>query len=439
MLNITFIVLFILIGFFMLFNSWMKIRKNGFSGAYSGFVFGMIIYYVVTPILVITFQKDLNNRYQSFSTFISSKSSEEIIFSLFLIFLSFVVTSFFYKIGYKQKEYNIINISNLKSGNKVVSIVAYATLILGGGSFLVLLSGLGGFKNALNIAELNRSFSTELSTFVDYKISLLSIPARLITVSPYLFVYLIFNRRLMRDKFFFSLSFILTIMFFLFNAGRTPIIVFLLCFLYALLKRKIQKAWTLIIAFGVISLPVLDFLDELFVFFNTGQWGLIKVDLISYLNQFIHPYRNILNVNELVQQFGFRFGSDAITSFINLIPGINYPVSYENTSFYYYGSIWTILGGIPNDVITFGYLQLGLIGLFIFCSVLGFAFGKIDKALNYFKNGPEKNIITAAIVLNCFFLVPSADLEPIIRSNFVLTILVLVILIVSKKAEKEKI
>lgn len=409
-------------------------------GTYSGFVFAMLIYYIIIPIILISNIESMSLKYSNIYTFIVQKDSQSYILSLFLTLLCFFIFTMFYNISYKRNfsiyPINIVREYNQKKAIKIYSFFARLTLIVGGGAFLFLLISMGGITSALKIAEINRSFAVSLEEFTKYP--LLVIPARLITVTPFLYLLLLIEKRKSSYLLFFSISFLLAIIFFLFNAGRTHLIAFLLCFAFIYIKKYIRKSWTLIIVLGVVSLPLLDIMDQVFLFFSTHQLELTTIDYSAYLYQFIHPFRNILNLTEMVNIFGLRNGIDFVTSFIGLLPGLDFSKSYENTSLYFIGENWHILGGIPNDFITFGFIQFKTIGVILITSILGFIFGIIDKSLNKLPNGITKNLVSSALVINTFIIVSTADLEPIIKGNFILIILSISIIFTSNQKLKNK-
>lgn len=414
-----YLVLFIFIGFRLIVQN----KKMGYVGVYSGFSFGMLVYYVVVPSLVIVNIERIVLENQLYLWFVKEKDTVYFIYSMVLTLFGFVFLNIGYNstIGSRIHQHRFVDDSRFNQATvlKVFSGFGYFTFIVGGVSFALLLRAFGGVSAALRMAEINRSFATSLSHLVPGRMYLFYVPARLISVSPYLFAVLMFNRRKVSDKVVFVVSFILTIVFYLFNAGKAPLVIFFLSFLIVPAKQIMEKVWMKIVVSGLVMMPLLDVLDELFVFFATGKWEQFQINYPKYVIQFAFPYRNILNVLDMVAKSGLRLGGDFVTAFINFIPGVNFQRSYEQTSWFFYGDSWRVTGGVPNDAITFAYLQFGLLGVGVVFFVLGRIFSRVDEAVQRLPKGPTKDLVLGTLVLNSFFLVSSSDFEAFLRNNYV--------------------
>jgi len=411
-------------------------------GAYSGFVFGMLIYYSIVPIFLMLNIDMMSMRFSNVNQFIANKETFNYIFAAIVVIIGFVFFSIFYRLsirknfilGYKGVHWKF----NEVKAKKALLFFSYLTLIVGGLSFLFLTISMGGIIQLLKVAEMNRSFAISLDNFTNFP--QLIIPSRLVTVSPFLFLLLLLNKQnqKLRYLFFFWISFIMSILFFLFNAGRAPLITFLLCFIFIFIGKYTRKPWTVVIMCGIIALPILDISDSIFKYIASFEWEKTNIDYSNYLYQFMFPFKNILNLTEIVSTFGYRYGIDFITSFISLLPGVNIEASYENTSQYFAGMDWKVVGGTPNDPITFGYIQFNIIGVIAVFSIIGYIFGKIDKAILKLPTGKFKDLVSASVVTSAFLLVSSADLVAVLRGNVIL-ILLSIIIIYSTKNKVDKI
>lgn len=405
-------------------------KQNKFAGAYSGFISGYIFFYLVIPILVKLNISKMESRYIYIAKFVSKTDIYKEIIYLIIIIMGFVFFHFSYRFS-NQKKLRIVqklDFNSLKKYNNIFSRWGIVTFIIGGGSFLIFISSFGGISRVLSIAELNRSFNVTLSEFGDYRFSLFSIPARIITVTPFLYMYLILNRKKTLDKILFFISFIMSILFYLFNAGRAPLLSFLLVFVYYFSKRFFKRGWISILLAGIIFLPILDYLDNFFFYLSHGLWLDVKVDYIRYIYQFSFPFMTSLNITDITSAFGFRFGIDFVTAFLNFIPGVNFPISYEVTSQFFNGDNWRLIGGIPNDFLAFSYLQISILSVIMLSSIAGFIYGKIDIGLSLIPNNSSKYLITSIITIYSFFLIQSADFEPLIRGGVILLVTALIVL-----------
>lgn len=419
------------------------INKTDFSPAFSGITFGFLVYYFLVPVIIFAQHIDYKLLYPSLNEFIFNFSFSQFMFTYFIILSFYLLFLLIYIFSKKNKivlkKNNLLtSIYNEDKLYKIINIIAFTTFIVGGISFTIFLIGLGGIGNALQIAELNRSFSRSLSEFMNYRLSLLILPSKLITVSPLLFFMLIskYKGNHKVNIILFIISLFLSSIFFLFNAGRAPLIIFLLCFLYLFLKNiKVRYAWTLLIVLGSFSLPILDLLENIFNYLNNNIWEEININYLDYIYQFLHPYRNVLNMSEMHSHFGFRYGKDFITAFINFIPGINYSVSYENPSYFFHGELWKILGGIPNDIITFSYMQFGYFGVIFFPVIIGYFIARIDSVFIQIIESKSKYLLSAMISTSFYLLVASADFEPQLKGNIVL-ITIFILITFTYKTEK---
>lgn len=204
------------------------------------------------------------------------------------------------------------------------------------------------------------------------------------------------------------------------------------------LKKYIKKPWTIIIILTVIGLPLLDVIDSLFSGLLIGGELKVSFNYVKYLYQFIYPYRNILNMRNINIEFGYRYFLDYITSFIDILPKVSFAASYENTSLYINGTNWKVIGGIPNDFITFSNLQLGIIGNIIISYFLGFISSILDMKAANLKPGFGKNLILAILTLYTYSLIISFDFCTFIRGNLILIIVGMLILL-SCKIERKKV
>ena len=435
---IGFLILYILLGFYMVITLIHRNRQNGFVGAYSGMAVGFLIYYAIIPFICLT-----NHENEQIKKIFLVGDNPQILYSIFITFLGFIVFNFMYrqtmskeKVEKIKKEKKIDN----KSLYDIFKVIAYLSFYAGALGCVVFFASFGGIANALNYAEYVRSFNNSLQDVVSYGSSLFLVIAKLVIVSPYAFLILIKeNGKNKKYKIYFVISLFLTTMILLFNAGRTQIIYTLLSFAIKDNQKKIKKKWLLLILLGILALPLLDIFDSLFVFFQTRTWSGIKdINYINYCIQFASPFKNIIYLEEMNSIFGLRWGRDFITGILNLIPGVNFSVAYENTSLFMSGENWRILGGTPNDIITFSYIQFGIVGVILILGLVGYILGLIDKKLVLLGKGKTELIIQTIIALNMFGIVVSTDFEALIRNNFIITLLCGGLLLVKEKKVNKK-
>ena len=410
--------------------------------AYMGISFGFILYYVIVPIYLLINMQTFLNYELNCGYFCNDSINKHILYNdnFGLVFIMIFIAGIFFNCSYflpvkkgknkKEKKFDKI---------KLVKNIMYLTLIFGGTSLVIFFYKFGGIFEALKYSEHLRSFSNNSSEIVG-NANILIIPARLMTATPFLLVYL--NEFDKKNKNYYNkilvISLILSALFYLYNAGRAPIIMFCLCFLYMFLKKRVKKTWTLIIILAVISLPLLDVMDQLFVFFRYGTFKGININYTKYIYQFIYPFRNVLNINNITEQYGFRFFTDFVTSILDLLPKVEFEASYVNTSLYINGPDWKIIGGIPNDFVTFGYIQLGGIGVMILSIFLGRISKTLDcKIINWSKSN-VKMLYSAVLTVYGFSIINNSDFVSFIRGNMILIIISLIVYYIGEEKKTDE-
>lgn len=436
------IIIYLILGI-VLFYFYSKKNEYKEKPCFNGIRFSMFLYYIIVPLILMIFIKDFisyENKCgmwcnDSINKHILNKNTLEILYSAIYIGVSFIIFWFVYnkcRGSFKTGEKNNKSIKNF-------SIFNYATLIIGGISFIIFIIAMGGIVEMLKKGEYYRSFSNSLVADIGL-FAIFIVPARLVTVTPFLSIYLLDNDKANKKTYMITLivSFALSTLFYLYNAGRAPIILFGLSIFYMILKKYSKKPWQIIITLAIIGLPLLDVADSIFNSLLTGSKIKVTFNYVKYLYQFIYPFRNVLNVRNINLKYGYRFGLDYITSFLDLLPKVSFPASYENTSLYINGTNWAVLGGIPNDFVTFANLQLGILGNCILSIILGYITAILDMKFSAMKEGYSKNLLNAVLTLYTFSLIISFDFCTFIRGNFILIIISYLVLTFCKKERVAK-
>lgn len=433
---IFFCLLYVLIG--IVFLCFLLKKSRRFCPAYKGFMFGMFFYYIIIPIIVLLNIEELNSielakgKYCTYSVqrFIIDGDFWKFLYAIVIIVIGLIFFYLFYNASKKMKvrEYDA------KRTIKFVSFFAAVTFFVGAISLVIVFLSFGGIESALSYAEYLRSFDSDASELVGQN-TIFMILARLITVTPFLLVYMIQNS-FVKKRFYKAallISFVLAILYFLFNAGKAPLIAFIICFSYVIIRKKVKKPWMFIIIICIIALPMLDFLDSLFYYFNSKEFTIKEINYLKYILQFTTPYKNTLAMTDIVSEYGLRYCLDFVTAFLDFIPGLHFQASYVNTSEFIVGVNWTELGGIPNDFITFGYIEFSFIGVIILSSILGFFLQIIDKKLSNFNDDNAKHLFSAALSIYIFLSIPSFDIISMLKGGWILNVILIIILFSSRK------
>lgn len=416
------------------YNIYKQNKKNKMVGTYAGIMFSVILYYLIVPVLVNNISSvDKGNKYIAS---IIEGDFYQYISAIFSILLFVIFFTFTYK-RYNKSNALVKYVFSEAKFDYIGKIVLWISFLVGLVSFTIYIQGFGGVNAMLSYSEYLRSFATSGSNIIPYYAAIMVIPARLITVVPIL--SLPFLKKGKRHRYIyitiFVISFFYSVIFLISDAGRTAILLFILMLGVPLIRKITKHAWKIAIIGGVCSLPILSVLDSFFLFISGIQWTYKSVHLASYLSQFSYPFANILNMQKIVDMSGFRWCKDFIIGFLNCIPGLNFAASHEATSRFYGGSHWQISGGTPNDIITFGYMELSFLGIILVAVLLGIVTGKIDRMLRQFQSNYAYQVVATSVIVNMFSYVVNADIIGLLRSKFQLTLICICILYSCRKSK----
>ena len=440
------IILYIISIFVIVTYLIIKNKKKTCSPIHNGFIVSVLFYYLLIPVFVLLNIDDLVRKEQSigkygnntFERFITSNNWGNFLYSFLLIIISIFLFIFFYNISKKKNNSRKLVLNEEKSYRNVQRVMLF-TFWIGLVSLIVFFGSFGGIRTALSYAEKMRNMSSSLVEEIGGVSALFKITARLVTVTPFLIIYLNNKREHSKAEYnlIFVVSLIASLLFYIYNAGRTPIILFTLCFFYYLICNKIKKPWTTIIFIGVIALPLLDILDSLFIYFNSGVWLSKETNYLNYVYQFSVPYKNTLILTDLNNCYGLRWFTDFFKAFLDFLPGVGFEPPYANLSLYVRGYDWKNLGGIPTDFITFSHMQLSYIGVIIMSALMGYLSQIVDYKLSLVNNSRIKDLFIGILTLYFFSLNTSFDPFSIIKGQFILIFIIYIIIKTSKREDKQ--
>jgi hypothetical protein len=96
------------------------------------------------------------------------------------------------------------------------------------------------------------------------------------------------------------------------------------------------------------------------------------------ISQFSPTSSNLLNINEFVEINGYGYFSDVRSLIPEAAIGMNKTwKTWQALTEMYLGGFYSV--GIPIDLLSYGYSQLGFLGVFILCLAYGFFFGNLAK------------------------------------------------------------
>jgi len=415
-------VLFVLLGVVVITIIKKTNHKNGSALVLSGALFGILLYYCVVPIIGLYCHLFLGMKLEDYLGSLTKASAYDFFRYFICLFLFLIVTLSVYATVSRKYKQSIIDITRQY---KSIMFWTWFTFIIGGLCFLLYARSIGGFSQLLSYAETFRSHATDKTQYFSGRSFILVIPSKLITVSPYLFLlYISYIRRNTVVYLLFAASIILTTLFYLADAGKAGLLVYGLSFLVPLLSYKFKHKWMVTIFLGVAFIGIANYLDALFLYMATGYFNLeASGKILDTLYPYSYPLSNVLNLDGIINISGIRYCQDFVTGVLNIIPGINFPTTTEPISIFYGGYDWQAGGGVPIDIITFGYLELGLLGVAIVGAILGFICAIVDRGLIKLGDSFAERTVKCTLVILFFLTMSSADVAGIVRGQFVLTIL----------------
>ena len=331
--------------------------------------------------------------------------------------------------------------TDLKRLYTTYRIVGYSCLLVGLLSTIIISVSLGGIVELIKLSEKARSYGKGAEPYIESGLLPFRALMILVLASPFLFLIVKRIRKNLINSILFYVSMIASSIFLLINAGRIVIFTFFIpFFLNHLLKSRHRLLYLTLLCFFILFL--LPISDDLFFyisygFFKEPNHGLNPLQY--FIEQFGYPYANLLNAGCLRENIGFRYGVDLILWILNIVPvsilnsfglwkilNINDHVSlfYSMT-----GDVSKIISGVPTDIITFGYLQLGIVGTVCIIFFFSLFIKYLDKMMYSDSHYLIKEEMYLRMILISGFFVSNACLDSIIRGRadfiifFVLTLL----------------
>ena len=417
------------------------------------------LYYAFIPLLIKVYNFEYNSNYMK--TLYTTDGSQYFFVSFFCLLL-YLVFLFVNTIS-KTSEAVLLNEDAMASKDKYIQILnarnyrtytlfAYLCFVIGSISFFTIAYSVGGVEDLIKIGDLSRGYGKDLSNYISSRLLPLRTIMVVILASPFLFYVMENHKRSLMNLVMLLSSTAISILFLVFNAGRAPLITFVLPFILLILLNRFKRPWISIVIVSILLIPILKWLDNLFFYISYGVTKAITNDtniICYFIEQFGYPYVNMLNANKMINYFGLRLGVDYITWGVNIIPvsilsklGLwKVSIITDYITAYYGQATYTskMLGGIPIDVFTLGYLQLKLLGAAFFICIFGLIVRYIDNLCYRDRAYKLNQVLYLRIALTFIFLIPNTSFESIVRGRSDIIILILVIILTSKiKIKKYK-
>jgi hypothetical protein len=425
-------------------------KKCHCTSAYNGFIFGFLFYYSIIPICLLLVKNNFIGVESAvqYSRFITYFYNAEI-FAYLLFLLSSTIGLFSFFFGYKsahayyKNRNNDVNKTHIikelfVQKRKIIKKTTYILFFISTGCLVLYIIGVGGFSRALQLIEISRSHTDSIKNYgVSGILTYIFLLAGFLPTSSFLFLALSFNGR-RSEKAMLVISFVLALIYYTFNGGRSPLMLYFIVMIYAFFEKiGIKRKWAWIFLLSVVSIPMLDILDALFEDFSLESLKVVyNLDYLNYLRQFSFPAMSSLNMTAIQGVSGYQWFQYYIKDFLSLLPNVGFDMSYYPISIFYKGTNWALYGGIPTDLITYGYLQINVLGVAVVCWLWGKLFGFMDRSLERYFEGKNKNIIGVILATAVFNIACSADLYTILQRNYHLPLLIILFIIMNLKNKR---
>lgn len=413
-----------------------RIKRDGFPNSYIGFFSGCMVYYAIAP-LFLWWSRDYymgqsyNWKYTQLLTFFFDADAFAVLYSILMLLLGLFFFHYFYVrrknraiLEYEDTEIQIDNDKILR----IVSIFAALMLVIGSISILIYLYPFGGFSNALKLADRLRQHDADITVYgISSLFKYFLVLAGVLNIVPILFYVLYSNKHKYRYLIGMFISIYFDYMYLMINNGKSAIIrlVVTVAFIF-LYRRKVRHKFFIIVICGIVALPMIEVLDSILAGGSiVGSFGSFSFYLP--MNSFAWPSELNYHLNDLTGQYGYMFFKHFITDFIDILPGFNFESSYANTSEFLKGVNWRSLGGTPNDVLTYGFLQIRFVGVIVVFGIWGHFSAWVDSMIEKIHFDSMKQVFGITVCMNMFSIVSCADISDIILYNlsFVLSVFIL--------------
>ena len=402
-----------------------RLLINGFPGAYNGFVLGSILYYVIVPIILIIFKSYYLNqagdwRYNQLLHFVYGYDVKlsNILFAIGGLIIGMIAFHFGYALSRKSRNNNIINYLIIEENKLIIKKAALTTFIIGSIAIFIYISAFGGLKNTLQLSEVLRQHYSSISDYgLSSVYSYFLILSGALSLAPVLLYLNAKNTQRKGDYFLFYCSLIIAFIYMLINSGKSAFLRLAIVFIYIFMfEKRIKNKWVYFIIIIALGLPIMDVLDAVFAQ-ESVVFALKNFNYLYLVREFSIPTELSYNMNAIVERYGYLYFKNLITDFLDILPGLQFEQSFRNTSEFVRGPNWMNLGGTPNDVLTYGFLQYRYIGVFVIWLIWGGICGWLDTLISRIYDNRGKHVLAIFVCMNVFSVITCADISSTILYN----------------------
>lgn len=393
------IILYIVAAITASFFFFNHLNKKGISISTTFHIVYLGYYFYIPPLMLflLDYTKVLNLNIINFG-FIESTTIGQRYLSFLIALIGYAFFLFVFRSRIFLKKVSAIDESRYETKGlyKTLYNTGRVFAVIGIASFSIVIIELGGISAMLTIAGSLRGYNIDISDHFS------SIGAMCLPLNGFLFGSAICLIACLKKKrnasYWLTIDLFFLALFLLYNQGRSPIVFFLICILYAYLKRKSIKESRIIMIFFFAAMLVIFGSGSMRAMLRAVSSGqIVELTLMdnieSTLNDFSYPYANTLNATYFTEKYGFRIFKDYLLWIPEILPsrilsliGIHLPETKTMTSIvsYEFSKGAAYLGGTPVDFLTAGFFQGGLIGLIGSCMIVLTLLRKMENIIEVF-------------------------------------------------------
>ncbi|CDO03671.1 hypothetical protein BN988_02189 [Oceanobacillus picturae] len=335
---------------------------------------------------------------------------------------------------YKQKFY---------IPRRYLKYVAFSLLLVSSFCVFYFFVSMGGFINSFKYIEAIRAGNINIPGPI-----FLLLPVSIVSFLIYLSFQLDKVNIFSINFLFLLISLINSIYYLLIFGGRLPIALFILIIPMYIMERKGKWGFKNLFLIFIVGVLSLNYLDSLFKLLSQSSDDIAVKSVLDniprLIAQFSFPYINTLHVHDFTySNIEFRYFIDLISWIINYLPsniasviGLDqitpsYTLNTENHLMFDPSN--KTAGGVPTDIVTFGYYQFSIVGVIIITFLFGLLVSWFDR---FFNNSHQSTFITLAKIR--LFQVISfypmyADIEAFMRRRIDVVLIIVLLVLFSKK------
>lgn len=424
---------------------WVRVGQDGIQVG-TAVIAACVLFYQLIPLLFLLFpaHRDARNLY---NVLLANLSQDEMVDAMLLAsaLVGLLIVIYGVKAGNGHLFFRLVPVRNESPPPvrfSARSLQRYQWLadlffMLGVMAMGACIHGAGGVRDYLSLGALTRGVGKDIGKSISRAYLPMITLSSVILIPPYLYSFILRASGRPRSGIVLRLllSFLLALLYLMYNQGRVPLLMFLLPFAMEWKPlRRLRVTGLLVLFVGCCLL--LERLSSLFNYLSYGRWyDRFEENLLSVLLQeFTYPFASFASRKELLEKMGMRWGSDLLTWPAMVLPAsVDKLFGVEKASIVTIDSLLTETyslvtglkrqGGIPADLFLFLYAQCGLPSLLLGLVLLGRLLAACDSHLTPLRETPAARLLILRIAMVAISCVNHFGIAVIFRTKVDLIVL----------------